>query len=324
MMVEALGALIILGALLILVVRYVSRKPRAAVVTEEMQISTEQLKAELARSGDEVIKRMGAHIEHLEGLLRQADDRTSRLETRLAEYERLESRLDSRIAMLEQELAAARTVTQELTTARTAMPSMQGMATMPQPTYYQPQVMATSAAPVVAPSDTPLAQPMTTVATPDGAVAMAAPVASEPLTLATTTERVDAQSFADVLQQSIDRENASMIGTPDAPEQAAGLAEVMRQAEHASPEPPVATEPLVAEIAPAAATAAQPEPLEEAPVEETVGAAPVDGDDTAVQAARARAMLRSGYSTEEIARDTGLGRGAIELLRQIIKKEIEG
>lgn len=343
-MVEALGALIILGALLILVVRYISRKPQAAVVTEEMQVSTEQLKAELARSGDEVIKRMGAHIEHLEGLLRQADDRTSRLETRLAEYERLESRLDSRIEMLEQELATARTVTQELTTARTTMPAMSAMPAMPHATYYQPQAqIPQQPMPSQLPPQSQLMQATPSVppveAQPTAQVTSVSTLLDEsvPLTTETELERIDGQSFADVLQQSIDRESASLIGTPDAPEQAAGLAEAMRQAELNNPEPlvsaelassetPIAIEPLTEQL-PTEEVASQ-YPLQSEPIEPPVAAdsdtAPVDGDDTAIQAARARAMLRSGYSTEEIARDTGLGRGAIELLRQIIKKEIEG
>ena len=69
---EIFGFLIIAGALLVLVVRVISKRQQS-VDTEELRASTEQLKAELTRSADAVIARMGKHIQHLENLLRQAD-----------------------------------------------------------------------------------------------------------------------------------------------------------------------------------------------------------------------------------------------------------
>jgi hypothetical protein len=40
-------------------------------------------------------------------------------------------------------------------------------------------------------------------------------------------------------------------------------------------------------------------------------------------AAKAKALLRSGYSVEETARETGMGRGAIELLQEMNKRDLE-
>ena len=93
MVTELLGFLIIIGALLIAAVRYWSRRrPDADRDGEEMRVSTEQLKAELERSADAVVSRMGSHIQHLEALLRQAEERTNRLELQLDESRRLGKR----------------------------------------------------------------------------------------------------------------------------------------------------------------------------------------------------------------------------------------
>ena len=40
-------------------------------------------------------------------------------------------------------------------------------------------------------------------------------------------------------------------------------------------------------------------------------------------AAKAKALLRSGYSVEETARETGMGRGAIELLKEMNKRDLQ-
>ena len=241
MITEALGALIIIGALLVLVVRYLSKKPQETIAAEEMRVSTDTLKAELARSGDEIIKRMGAHIEQLENLLRVTEDKTSRLETRLSEYERLEAKLDSRIDMLERELAEAREITRELTVARTAP------------------------APVPAPI----------------------PLNDEPKTV-NENKNID---FASVLEKSMEQEDTDDHIENDV------------ASDEASEEIPAASVVNTAS---------------------TVSRENKDLEGSARQAAKARALLLSGYSVEDTARETGLGKGAIELLRQMNKKEIEG
>ena len=74
MVTEYLGFLIIIGALLVFGVRWWSRRqPDDAQDIEEMRTSTDQLKAELSRSADAVVNRMGSHIKHLEELIRQAE-----------------------------------------------------------------------------------------------------------------------------------------------------------------------------------------------------------------------------------------------------------
>ena len=169
---EILGFLIIAGALLVLVVRYISQR-RQGVDMEELRTSTEQLKAELTRSADAVIARMGNHIQHLEGLVRQADERNVRLEAGLNEYKRLTGEMEDRSATLQRELNEARKVIAELA-------AYQSVPLMPVP-----------------PANPPM-----------------------------NRERVDAQEFAAVLQNSMERQESEPAINA---QQAAGLAEAMNR-----------------------------------------------------------------------------------------------
>ena len=250
---EILGFLIIAGALLVLVVRYVSQR-RQGVDMEELRTSTEQLKAELTRSADAVINRMGNHIQHLEGLVRQADERNARLEAGLNEYRRLAGELEERSATLNRELSEARKVIAELS--------------------------AYQSVPLVPP------QPAASV-----------------------RQRADVQEFAAVLQDSMERQDnmeaqASLASEPAInAQQAAGLAEAMNRKPEENME----------KISP------EPEDKEEA-----VPVKPREEKPVSPNAAKAKALLRSGYSVEDTARETGMGRGAIELLREMNRRELDG
>ena len=48
-----------------------------------------------------------------------------------------------------------------------------------------------------------------------------------------------------------------------------------------------------------------------------------DDDNVPPNATKARALLLSGYSVEDTARETGIGRGAIELLQEMNRREME-
>ncbi|BAL82278.1 hypothetical protein SELR_05700 [Selenomonas ruminantium subsp. lactilytica TAM6421] len=256
---EILGFLIIAGALLVLVVRYISQR-RQGVDMEELQTSTEQLKAELTRSADAVIARMGNHIQHLEGLIRQADERNVRLEASLNEYKRLAGEMEERSATLNRELSEARRVIAELAA-------------------YQ---------------SVPLVPP-------------ASPIRSRQAAIS-ARRRVDDQEFAAVLQNSLDRQE-DMEQTPSLTsepainaQQAAGLAEAMNRK-------PEENEEKIS-----------PEPEEE---EKKAPAEPREEKPISPNAAKAKALLRSGYSVEDTARETGMGRGAIELLREMNRRELD-
>lgn len=251
---ELLGFLIIAGALLVLVVRYLSQRQKG-VDMEELRVSTDQLKAELTRSADAVISRMGKHIQHLENLLRQADERNVRLEAAINEYKRLAEEMEDRSAKLNRELGEARKVIAELSAYHT-VPIMSSPATM------------------------------------------------QPVSPAPVMQRIDDRNFASVLQNSMERaENTEDSAVPNEEpainaQQAAGLAEAMNRS---------------------------PEDMVEAAEEEKRREEPSKREEKTISpnAAKAKALLRSGYSVEETARETGIGRGAIELLREMNRHDLE-
>ena len=249
---ELFGFLIIAGALLVMVVRVISKRQQG-VDTEELRASTEQLKAELTRSADAVIARMGNHIQHLEDLLRQADERNVRLEAGINEYKRLAGEMEDRSAALNRELTEARKMIAELAA-------------------YQ---------------SVPLVPPQPVI----------------PMAAAAPMQRVDAQDFAEVLQNSMNREEPAINA-----QQATGLAVAMTKRPEEIPE--------VHDSA----------PQEFSEEEEEKSEPPKKSEPEKVispNAAKAKALLRSGYSIEDTARETGMGRGAIELLKEMNRRDLQ-
>lgn len=252
---ELFGFLIIAGALLVMVVRVISKRQQG-IDTEELRASTEQLKAELTRSADAVIARMGNHIQHLEDLLRQADERNVRLEAGISEYKRLAGEMEERSASLNRELTEARKMIAELA-------AYQSVPLVPQ-------------------------QPIMPMASP-------APM-----------QRVDAQDFAAVLQKSMNREEPAINA-----QQATGLAVAMTRRPEEIPD---AQESAVQEnMEDEKEQPEQPEKPNKSEPEKVISP----------NAAKAKALLRSGYSVEETARETGMGRGAIELLKEMNKHDLQ-
>ncbi|MCI6158675.1 MAG: hypothetical protein SOV43_04725 [Selenomonadaceae bacterium] len=116
-------------------------------------------------------------------------------------------------------------------------------------------------------------------------------------------ERVDARDFAAVLEDSMQRDAKNRQNVSY--DQAVSLAAAMREPqgpaagaaarEFATPEQPY--------------TAAERE-MEPEPQQENL-------------AAKARAMLLGGFTVEEAARETGLGKGAVQLIQEMTQREIE-
>ena len=246
---EIFGFLIIAGALLVVFVRLISRRQKG-VNTEELRTSTEQLKAELTRSADAVISRMGNHIQHLENLLRQADERNVRLEAGINEYKRLAGEMEDRSAALNRELNEARKMIAELA-AYQSVPMMPKPPVVPMPNLSSQQMPPSSA----------------------------------------QMQRVDAQDFAEVLQNSINREAAGEVAN--------NTLQPESVQENTNPHPPIE------------------KPVEKQTVPKRVPEKPISPN-----AAKAKALLRSGYSIEDTARETGMGRGAIELLNEMNKHDL--
>lgn len=119
----------------------------------------------------------------------------------------------------------------------------------------------------------------------------AVPPMASVLSEQTGAERVDARDFAAVLHQSMERDEAQNQDgiSYEKARQAAGLAAAM----------------------------------ESRPPEEQQNAANEEEPDAVQNTTKARALLLSGYSVEETARETGMGRGAIELLQEMNRRELE-
>lgn len=271
-MVLTLGLLIIVGFILVMGARWLSHRQQQQIDSEALRQSTDQLKAELERSADAVISRMGSHIKHLERLLQEADERNRKLEAQLDEARRAGLDLEQQLRQLSSDTLTARRVADELAARWQAVPPVMPSAVMP-------------AAP---------------------APAASAPMAASPV-VAREPERVDVQDFAQVLQQSMERDELAQAAPVETPpvsvQQAAGLAEAMssRSAKAMDERLPVEEGGQSAEVI--------------APADE--------GLDISPNAAKARALLLSGYSVEETARETGIGKGAIELLREMNRRELE-
>ena len=278
MVTEVLGLMIAVGAILVFGVRYLNnRQAQAQELQEDMQQSTRRLKAELERSGDAVVKRLGSHVAHLENLIREADARNAELARSLSESHRMEEDFRRQLKDMERNLEDVRAENRRLSEAReNQLRQEEELSRQRQQQEAERQA-------------------------------------------ASAPQRIDALDFAQVLQNSIQRgaeEEAaasaqSLIGEPhqEVPQegqplvnaqQAAGLAEAMTNWEPAPEE--LFKEPDKVE---AASTRPHPGPT----------------PDTA--AAKARAMLLSGYSIEEVSRDTGLGKRAVELVREMSRHELE-
>lgn len=286
MITEILGFLIIFGALLILIVRYHTRKQEQPLLDQhEMREATAQLKQELQKTGDEVVGRLSDRVTQLESLLQQAEEKQAALSAKVDESRRLENELTlqgEELKALRQQLAAL----QATATLAASLPQR----SMPPAT--EPETPGTGLA-----GDP--AAPAAAAAEPAAVHAPEAP---------TSAADGDAQDFAAILQQSIEREHEAAETAPEPPVSASSLGQYQTYADSVQ----------------AAGLAAA---MQDGTVDETAAppeaAASPDGQPSGSAAAKARALLMSGYSVEDTARETGLGQGAVMLVREMNRRELE-
>ena len=115
MITEILGALIVLGAVLVLIMRRLLSKGKAKE-KESVEVSASRLRYEIERSGDAVIGRMQIHVERLERILAEANAQKAALDERLAALAQWEKVYGARLGALPQQMefasSAPRTATQ--------------------------------------------------------------------------------------------------------------------------------------------------------------------------------------------------------------------
>ena len=263
MIVEVMVALIVVGAAMVLFVRYQGGKGLSASEQQDMRESTQKLKAELERSGNEIIQRMGSHVEQLERLIRETEEKTDLVNRRIAELQALRQGI-------QQQLAEGRIFQQQLAEQyRLCQNAYQQMGT-----YLQ--MSARQARPA------PMAEP----APPS--------VWDRPAAPAPPYGQTEVPSFSQLLHESMERdpdrgEDSQDLYEPSA--EARQMAQQMAERRHSA--------------------------------EASAGVATDHEASNKRASDKARYLLREGRSVEEVSRETGMGRGAVELLRQIVQHQLE-
>lgn len=267
--------------------RYIiQRRQHSEEEDEDLAASIEKLKTELQQSADTIIKRLGSHVTKLEGLLRDADDRRVRLETRVADAQRLEWALRQRIEELERRLR-----------------DLGQNSSVPQPVQQAPQQPP---APQVVPAmEFPV---QTTEAQRTDGDEFAA-VLHQSMMREQTRARIEmpaAPSYVPVQPVRV---------TMQQPTPSASLrAEQLPQRDGAALAAAMQVMPSSATAQPHASSA----PVQSAsmPVQE---ANDVPQEDEAI--IKARALLRAGRTIEQVARETGVEIGALRLMKQMTQKD---
>ena len=273
MIVEIMGLLIVLGAAMVLFVRFQgNRQQRPVQEQRELQETLERLKREMDRSSNEAIQRMGGHVNQFERLIRAADEASDALERRMSDLRMLQKGIEQQMAegnALQQRLVEQQRQCQQAYQQMAMHPFLHA-ATMQMPSMVE----------------LPMAQPV------QGTVVDAVPPPG-------TEEN---RSFSSILQDSIERGEAAQQWPTDVYEPSG---ETYRGTQpQSSPEPGRVAAPRQTALPDGGVDVGVPD------------------DDNAAE--RARALLRDGHSVEEVSRETGMGRGAVELLRQMVQHQMAG
>ena len=350
MITEILGALIVLGAVLVLIMRRLLSKGKAKE-KESVEVSASRLRYEIERSGDAVIGRMQIHVERLERILAEANAQKAALDERLAALAQWEKVYGARLGALPQQMefvsSAPRTATQAPPTAS--------------PVTAAPAVSSPSAVEVAAPSAAAIAPAVVSAA---GAgetassfqAALMKQMAGSPiggavdLQLPPEEMETDAAAAANIAhgtqaaQENMRREIPVHEDAASRALSAAQMPDEMQDDETQDDEAYEYEEDESEEEDEGAVMEEEADEYEEdEPADEEEPPEFSDEDLTAVREAdeaddvkspspdvppsrqqeQIRAFLRQGMSAEEISQRLGLGLGAIELVRHMEKRAHE-
>ena len=269
MVTEVMGFLIIAGAIILCIVRYLSGKHSQPLVEQqEMRDATGRLKEELERTGASIIARMEDRVNHLEQVIKEAERSRSVLDSRIMELRELAgyaAQQGDAMRSLHAEIAEARNLQQQLMEVSAhAVRQLQGG-------------------------------------------------------MAHHMERVDAQDFSAVLHESIAREEAAMQAEREGPAARVEIRSRMPQQEQERFRQPVAEE-KAAEASVDEETAQEQQIAEAEPSDEERAAS---AEAKVPDSMKARNLLLSGWSVEDVARETGMGRGAVELVKEMTRRQME-
>ena len=348
MITEILGALIVLGAVLVLIMRRLLSKGKAKE-KESVEVSASRLRYEIERSGDAVIGRMQIHVERLERILAEANAQKAALDERLAALAQWEKVYGARLGALPQQMEFASSASR---TATQAHPAASHVTVAPAVSAPSAVELAASSAAAVAPA----------VASAVGAgdpassfqAALMKQMAGSPIgsavDLQLPPEEMETDAAANVTH-GVQAAQENMRREIPVQEDAASLAlsaaqtldetqddEVYEYEEYEEGESEEEYEETVMEEEADEYEEDKPADEEEPPEfagedltavreedEDEVDAAKSPSSDAppSRQQEQIRAFLRQGMSAEEISQRLGLGLGAIALVRNMEKRAHE-
>ncbi|EJU30887.1 hypothetical protein [Selenomonas sp. CM52] len=348
MITEILGALIVLGAVLVLIMRRLLSKGKAKE-KESVEVSASRLRYEIERSGDAVIGRMQIHVERLERILAEANAQKAALDERLAALAQWEKVYGARLGALPQQMefasSAPRTATQAPPTASpvTAAPAVSSPSAVevaaPSAAAIAPAVASTAGAGETASSfqaalmkqmagspiggAVDLQLPPEEMGTDTAAnIAHGAQAAQEnmrreiPVQEDTASRALSAAQMPDETQDDETQDDEAYEYEEDESEEEDEGAVMEEEADEYEEDEPV-DEEETPEFSHEDLTAVREEDEADDVKSPSPDAPP------SRQQEQIRAFLRQGMSAEEISQRLGLGLGAIELVRHMEKRAHE-
>lgn len=323
---------------------------------EDIEAAARRMQREMERSADEIIARMGDHIEHLEQLVEEADAKAKSLERRLDELRDMTSSLpqtssydDGFEHLLKSSMAAETSVRQLELPAPARERLKQERLTVNDWEDAAALTMEEGPDVVVAPSvadvvDLPLtpeeeawaaAENSATETVSPGRSASAADdpgeysaidsPGEEYASFTAVTETANELSGAlpqEAAPGDAEENSSAMFITPEPTSDLAASAGEYRE-DTRTPEEETNI-PASSQIIAENATGVSSEPLDKTSADESkevFAATPGDTDSTT---GKVREMLAKGQTASEIARELHLGRGAVELIQQMEKNQKEG
>lgn len=296
---EILGFIIIVGAVIVLAARHQLNK--AEDDPEVLEAATGRLRYELEQSADEIISRMTEHVDRLERLLREADYKAEVLQERIrqmeamqlsGDYQPMSRRLPQDDYLFARAAAEAATVPVRTQAASAASVPPGGMAAS-----FQTQQEAVG----------------------KQADLTAAPVSDMEQAAAVTGAMEAEGNFTDVPAMSeADRRAWDLIREASMELEAQYEAQMdtmqdVQQSDALQQAVDIQTGNLSTYVGGAASH--DEEMVQEAdplPLEEAAGSM-----DIGVPAEQARQLLDQGHGTDEVAKMTGLGIGAVQMIQQM-------
>ena len=343
MITEILGALIVLGAVLVLIMRRLLSKGKAKE-KESVEVSASRLRYEIERSGDAVIGRMQIHVERLERILAEANAQKAALDERLAALAQWEKVYGARLGALPQQMEFASSAPR---TATQAPPPVSPVTAPPAVSSPSAVEVAASSAAAIAPAAASAVGAGETAASFQAALIkqMAGSPIGGAVDLQLPPEEMETDAAANIAHGT-QAAQGNMRREIPVQEDAASLALSAAQTPDETQDDEVyeyEEDESEEEDEGAVMEEEADEYEEDEPADEEEPPEFSDEDLTAVQEAdeaddvkspspdvppsrqqeQIRAFLRQGMSAEEISQRLGLGLGAIELVRHMEKRAHE-